>query len=210
MTDGKPELDASDKPDAVLEKPDAEDAANDLEHDKFLWDVIKRLDFYIGTTNTKAAFLIPFNVFVITSVILKYKDWPEFLGPGHSILLLLGQATLVLIALASIFSLIPTFLTVNPFMKGGGAGATVYRSLLFYAHIAKMKESEYAAAVRSLGRSRAVTDMAYQAHVLSVGVTGKFWLLRVATGAVVIELCGLALLIFFKCIQLLQFALKLS
>lgn len=164
-----------------------------FERDKFLWDVIKRIDFYIGTTNTKAAFLIPFNTFIFATIVLQYKQWPDFLGPNHLLLQTIGQGLLALIALACLFSLIPTFLTINPFMKGD-----TDKSLLFYRDIATMTVNDYNIKIQTLERATAVSDMAKQAYALSQGVTHKFWLLRVATVAVLAELIGLASLLVFK------------
>lgn len=168
-----------------------------FERDKFLWEIIKRIDFYIGTTNTKAAFLITFNTFMLATIVLKYKDWHGFLGDNHHVLEVIGQELLVLISLACIFSLIPTFWTVNPFMRGGGKS-----SLLFYAHIQTMTALDYATKMQALERVTAIDDLANQAHILSIGVTKKFWLLRVATVCVLIQLVALALLMILKSIAI--------
>lgn len=190
--------DFEDKPE-VLDKPTPDEKA--FEGDKFLWEVIKRIDFYIGTTNTKAALLIPFNTFILATIVLQYSQWPVFLGPNHNTLQTAGQGLLVLTGLACIFSLVPTFLTISPFMSGA-----TERSVLFYRNIAALTGPAYAEKMQALDRKTAIADMANQAHTLSKGVLHKFWLLRVATVAVLVELAGLAILLIFKIIAILQAA----
>jgi len=166
-----------------------------LDRRDFLWKVIGRYDFYIGSINAKAAFLIAFNVFVITGIVLKWSDILQLCGPKYPFADLVASILLAVAALASLASLFFTFHAVNPFLKSP-KDPRVYHSAVFFGHVAEHDDPEkYLSHVMDLDEEKAVKDLAYQAHVLAMGTVGKFGWIKWAIVAILIEIPVFALLV---------------
>jgi len=166
-----------------------------LDRRDFLWKVIGRYDYYIGSVNSKAAFLIAFNVFVITGIVLKWSDILQLCGTKFPFATLVTSILLAVTALASLASLFLTFQAVNPFLKSP-KDPRVYHSAVFFGHVAEHDDPEkYLSHVKELDEEKAVKDLAYQAHVLAKGTVGKFGWIKWAMGAILIEIPIFALLV---------------
>jgi hypothetical protein len=155
-----------------------------LDRRDFLWRIIGRYDFYINTTNGKAAFLIAFNVFVVSGVVLKWSDLFQLYGGGFPFANLATAILLAMMVLASLASLFCTFMAVNPFLKSPKEPEN-YHSAIFFGHVAQYDEPEkYLRRVKDLDEEKAVKDLAYQAHVLAKATIAKFGWIKRAVGVI--------------------------
>lgn len=147
----------------------------------FLWKIIARFDFYIGSTNTKAAFILAFCT-VALGVVTANPE--KLLGPFVSFPLL--QQFIA----ASIFTLIGTLLfslwftlkVVNPFLSSPSEPGG-YHSKVFFGDVGRFPSAEkYWASFSSLSAESIEEDLAKQAHVLALGTASKFKNLKRAIG----------------------------
>lgn len=147
------------------------DLEKTIEKDKFLWETIKRLDFYINTTNTKTTIILAFNTFIITGVALKFNDILNSIQNKN--LHTFGAILLGLICLVSLLSCIFAFQIINPFLKSNG-NTNGYKSKIFFGDIASNTLQSYIDSISGMNQKNIVEDLATQVHVISVGRTKKF------------------------------------
>lgn len=168
----------------------------------FLWDTIKRLDFYINTTNTKATIIIAFNTFTTGSVILKYKDI-LCLFSNNSDKLKTGSALLLsLSCISSLISLYFIFKVVTPFLDSH-KNEKNYLSKLFFIDIAKNSTAQdYLNELKKSNKDSIVEDLATQAFSLAKGTETKFNNIKNSVLAIFFELGFLALVFILKIIDL--------
>lgn len=159
------------------------------------WKVIGRYDFYFGSVNTKATMLVAFNTFVAGGIVLKWEDISKAFG-GHRIEFFLAGLGLFVAVAASLVSLGFTFWAVSPFL-GSPSRPNDFHSLLFFGDVAKFDTPEkYLENVNELDEESLCKDLAYQAHALAGGLTGKFVYLNKAIWWIIfVQLPALAALV---------------
>jgi hypothetical protein len=162
--------------------PENEEGSNTKNTD-FLWKVLGRYDFYIGSTNAKAALLIAYNTFLISGIILKWKDiLPCF--TSHPKFAMASAVLLFLLAIFSIISLVFTFRTINPYTKTCRQPGK-YHSKIFFSDVSQFENADsYLESVKSSSQENLFEDLAKQTYVVARGVDGKFTELKKATGAI--------------------------
>lgn len=155
------------------------------EHDKeaFLWKVIGRYDTYYSSINAKASALIAFNVFVVTSIALKWSDFANWFSQPWA--RVVAGAMLFVAVGAAFVSLIATWTIVSPFL-GSPKEPSKYHSRVFFEHVAEHGDpAVYFANIQALTADAAAEDLALQAHALAKGLKKKFAGLKVAVGAII-------------------------
>ena len=147
----------------------------------FLWRVIARFDLYIGSTNTKAAFILAFCT-VSFGVVATNPE--KLLHPFlHMDFLFWVVGCLIFTVIGSLLgALWFTLQVVNPFLKSprepGG-----YHSRMFFVDVAMFSSSEkYRDSVRKMTSEDIEEDLAKQAYALAEGTCGKFKNLKRAIG----------------------------
>ena len=101
---------------------------------------LNRFDAYINVINTKAAFLVSFNTFVLGTLLLGQKNILTGFG---SVTLSCWAVFLFILCLISItIAITLSFLAVNPFMKSGNRCES-YKTLLFFKSVSDMGIREY-------------------------------------------------------------------
>ena len=142
-----------------------------------LWKTIQRYDFYIGSTNAKAAFLITFNTALLAGVIIKWHEISrDFFGSAkpESWCFWLGGAAFLILALGSLLSTLLTFYVVSPFLKSPKS-AGLYHSTIFFGHVAEHKTpEEFIKVLEKTDLQARVEDLAKQAHIIAKGLNFKF------------------------------------
>ena len=135
---------------------------------------ISRIDTYITSVNTKAAFIVTFNTFILGAIIVNFDSiigMPK-LKPYPLLVIIL----LFVIAFSSAVSIGYVFRAVSPFLKLGNVDGQ-YSSLFFFGSIAKMPLEEYRNKVLSSNEEAIFDDMIRQNHILSTAASVKFDLL---------------------------------
>lgn len=144
----------------------------------FLWKVIQRYDTYIGTTNTKAAFLIAWNTFLLGVLSVKTPEILAYVSAlplgATTIWICLGASTLL-----SLVSLWFTFWVVKPFLKSPRK-AMEYQSVIFFGDVSSYSEDQYKTSIDALDDDSAIRELRIQVHTLAKGVKSKFDRLNVA------------------------------
>lgn len=149
----------------------------------FLWKVLGRYDFYIGSTNTKAALLIAYNTFVVSGIILKWRDISPCFA-SHPKLAITGAALLFLLAIFSLASLVFTFRTINPYTKTCRQPGK-YHSKIFFSDVAQYESADnYHDSIKMSSSEILFEDLAKQTYVVARGVDSKFAELKKAIGAI--------------------------
>lgn len=149
----------------------------------FLWKVLGRYDFYIGSTNTKAALLIAYNTFVVSGIILKWKDISPCFA-SHPKLAVATAALLFLLAIFSLASLIFTFRTINPYTKTCRQPGK-YHSKIFFSDVSQFESADsYLDSVKTSAPESLFEDLAKQTYIVARGVDLKFAELKKAIGAI--------------------------
>lgn len=174
------------------------DKGGNLNRIDFLWKTVGRYDFYIGTTNAKAAALLAYNTFVVGGIVLKFRDVLA-LFDGHSKSAAVGAVLLIAASLASIVSLWSTFVVVLPYLWSPKK-PNDYHSLIFFNHVAEYSSGEdYCKRVDGMGEAEAVKDLSYQTHALATGTRKKFNWLRLGIGSLLFaQVPAFAMLLLIK------------
>jgi hypothetical protein len=155
--------------------------------------LIGRYDFYNGSVNTKAAMYVAFHVFVAGGIVLKWKDIFEAFGTQKVALVFVVLFLLAALA-ASLVSLCHTFRSVNPFLSSPSLPKD-YHSLIFFGDVAKFTVEKYHEEVTKVTDEELRRDLAFQAHALAGGLSGKFESLKKATWWILgVQIPALALL----------------
>jgi hypothetical protein len=167
-----------------------------------LLKLIGRYDFYNGSVNAKAALLVAFNTFVAGGVVLKWKDIQDAFGSQKIAFAFVGLSLFVALV-ASLVSLWFTFKSVNPFL-GSPSIPKNYHSLIFFGDVKKFAVEQYHEEVVKVTDDELRRDLAYQAHALADGLSGKFAALKWAVRSILFaQLPALGLLAVVYVIALL-------
>ncbi len=172
--------------------------ATELRTDDLLLKIIARFDFYIGTTNAKAALVAAFNTFAIGAIVLKWGDVVALFA-GHPAAAKGAAILLAVAALASVASLAAVFMMVKPYLDSPKAPMK-YHSILFFGHVAEHgSATDYVSAVLGASEEDIVADLGAQAHALARGVRAKFRLMNAAVLALVLgELGAFAVILLMR------------
>ena len=148
-------------------------------------NTLLRIDTYINSINTKGAFIVAFNTFIIGGVLSNYS---KIVDSTNCICLV--KISIVALTSLAILSTFFVGLAVFPFLKSGNIKEG-YQSNIFFGSIAKFKEAkEYLDATQNYGEEKYVEDLKRQIHVLSQGLAKKF------------SLIGYSMYLFFACLIL--------
>lgn len=170
----------------------------DLNTSDFLWKIINRFDFYMGSTNTKATVVVAFNTFVFSAIILKWRELLPFFGE-HRTAIFVANILMIIAAMASLASLTVTYFVINPYLKSPKI-PTSYHSKLFFGHVSEfIKPEEYHECVKACNDEEWVKDLCFQAHALADGLANKFKLMKLAILIILWgQLLPLALILLIK------------
>jgi hypothetical protein len=149
----------------------------------FLWRVLGRFDFYINTTNAKAALLVAYNTFIISGILLKWKDISPCFA-SHPKLAVTSAALLFLLAILALISLIFTFRTINPYTKTIRQPGK-YHSKIFFGDVSQFESADsYFESINKSETENLIEDLSKQVYIVARGVDGKFTDMKKAIGAV--------------------------
>lgn len=142
------------------------------EEQKFLLEKnLSRFDAYINAVNTKAAFLVSFNTFVLGTLLLKH----DVILAQYSIQAFnsLGRVLFVICMLSIAWAIVNSFRATSPFLKESTT-TNEQRTLLFFNSVARLGKDAYAERIKQISESELVDDLIGQTHVLAIGAKGKF------------------------------------
>lgn len=155
------------------------------ETNEALWKIIGRFDTHISGTNSKAAFLIAFNTFIVGGIALKWQDVRSIIGDAHSQVFICIAVLLMVTSAAALASLYYTFLAIYPYLISPRR-PNEYHSNVFFGSICEhATPDKYLDSVADLRETTLRTDLAFQAYVLASGLNEKFAAIRRATQLVV-------------------------
>lgn len=158
--------------------PDDSLNVSDEDRVKFLWDALKRIDFYINSLNTKGALLMTFNAAVLGFVVSKWSSFIDAITPLHCSAPL-AQGFLGLGVFSTIISIYLTLAVVFPFLQS----ASGKNSLLFFQDINSMSPLEYKSKLDNSTSADLINELIGQIVILSKGASSKFnkisWAIKV-------------------------------
>ncbi|WP_252177178.1 Pycsar system effector family protein [Endozoicomonas sp. 4G] len=133
------------------------------------WEVLKRLDAYIGSANTKAGLILSVSTAAATITLASYTSlYEDNSNDWVSILRWLVGSMVILCMLLSIWH---SFHTIFPNTTPGST-----RSLISFVHISSYEggAEAYFNAVADENDNDRLKDLCYQSHILGVITTEKF------------------------------------
>lgn len=147
---------------------------------KFLWDVIKRYDHYINSTNTKASLILSFCAAILIGLILKTKDILVQFESG--LLTCIAPILLIVTLIFNIKAIYHSLKTVFPKTSSYTAGLSV----IFYNDVANIekKANGYYEKITNLTEEQVIKDLSFQAYELSIITTDKFEELKKSVTAI--------------------------
>ncbi len=137
---------------------------------KFLWDVIKRYDAYIGTTNYKVSLLLAFCTSMLIGIIFKTKDIAgKFDCSILSHIVYILSAIILVASLKSIYHLLKTVFPQT-------SSHPTEKSLVFFGDVAKTENKgfDYHKSILILTEEQIVKDLSFQVYELSLITSYKF------------------------------------
>lgn len=140
---------------------------------------ISRFDTYINAVNTKAAFLVTFNTFVLGTLLFGQKN---ILSGFTNVKLSCWAVIFFIVCLISITTAIWfSLMAVNPFLTSGNHDDDSYKTLLFFKSVSNMNLEEYTDRISNMNGEQLLNDLTRQTHVLANGATQKFHSIQKAT-----------------------------
>jgi len=168
----------------------------ELFKNKFLWDVIRRFDHYIATTNIKSSVILTFDGLVIGSILLKFNVITGLFAASE-LGLLLAAILLCCLGVTSSLSLLCAFRVISPFLKSGNIAGD-YHSLLFFGSVADLTKETYDKKIDELDERKALVDLKNQSSVLAKGLVLKMRDLRFGVGFVFLSVTVIIALFLLK------------
>jgi len=162
---------------------DKENTKKNLKID-LLWKTISRLDTQYSNTNVKATILSAYYVFIISSIILKYKDiLPEYCV--HPIIYWILSFVIVIITFTSLIALFFTFQVVHPYRKSYYKQNN-YSSNIFFEHICLYgNPDDFRDKIYALSEKDIETDIINQIYSLALGLSKKFQKLSIVVKIII-------------------------
>jgi len=155
-------------------------------------EVLKRYDQQITTTNFKVGLMLSFLVTVIWGLTLHVKSVPTPVGVFTCKYIVIIGSVIITITLA-LSAILNLFRAVSP----NTDNPNDLKSLIFFGDVSKYsKGNDYYEEITKANMESLTQDLAIQTHTLSVIVTEKFRLIRIATnlikfGVIPLALCSL-------------------
>lgn len=156
------------------------------EHARF---AIDRYDHYYDTVNSKGAFYIGLNTFMLGGLFAGFISLQDQMEKPPYLWTLL-----VLFAGCSILSSTLTVIAIHPFVNTSRKRGK--RSFLFFASVARYEQDNFIEAFMQQDENRRTRDTVSQMWHLSRGLTHKFRLLKLAGWLVIAQFIILIPIIF--------------
>lgn len=162
---------------------------------------IARFDFYINSTNTKASIIIAWNGIVIGTIFLKYHQvtslYDLYIWSYYT-----ANVFLVLIGVASVFSIVFVFDVIYPFLKEKDKQPknedNDTGSLFFFGSIARLSHKKYIEKEKKSSEKDVLEDVLEQSHILSKGLLGKMMKLQSSIISVKFQLFFIFIMVILK------------
>ncbi len=165
------------------------------DHAKF---IIGRYDLYLNIVNSKSAFYIGLNTFLLSGLLTGYTSiYSQLHKPQYLIVLL------VLFAVSSLFSIGLTILAINPYLKSGN-DLSKDRSFLFFGSVAHYDKGNFITAYSQQDGERMLHDTVSQTWMLSKGLVSKYKKLKLAGYLLIFQFVLLIPIIYFITINLIS------
>lgn len=158
--------------------------------------VIDRYDHYYDTVNSKGAFYISLNTFMLGGLFAGFITLKDQLDKP-----LYLWTLLILFACCSLLSSTLTVLAIHPFVNNSHKKGK--SSLIFFASVARYEKDSFIEAFLQQDENRRTRDTISQMWHLSKGLTRKFQLLKIS-GLLVIAQFIFLIPIIFSIINLIK------
>lgn len=151
------------------------DDNNKIKQD-FLFDIIKRYDHYIGTTNFKVGLMLSFLVTVILGLAIRAMTVEKL--PTSNLIITIITLTII----SALFAIIQLFRAVFPNTNT----ISETKSLIFFGDVASAKNGAngYYKKVMAATDEQITKDIATQAFVVAEIVNEKFRILKIAVNTI--------------------------
>ena len=166
-----------------------------------IFDVIKRYDNYIISTNAKASLIIAFNSLILGTALIKFSDIISFYD--SLIIKWIVGVILTLISASSLLSLFFVFNVVYPYFGSTTDEENQDNSLIYFGSVSKMGAKEYLEYLKSKTIEELSTDLAEQATILASGLIQKMRKMRQSINAIIFNLALIMLLIILRVVKFL-------
>lgn len=159
------------------------DTDDETKVQEVLWKIIGRFDFYIGSTNSKAAVIVAFNTFIMTGIVFKWADVGTLFA-GYPKIISIINLLLFFTGVVSAISLWFVINAIHPFLKSP-EHPMEYNSVIFFEHVARHTDpKDYLNQLGGMDSQSIVDDLGKQTHVLAKGLTQKFKTMKIATNII--------------------------
>lgn len=157
------------------------------------WKVIRRIDAYIRSTNTKAAVISTFNTFILGAqgtILQRISDSSNGLEAWSG----MTPWWLLISAVPAAISLLFSALAVFPYLRSEIRGHED-PSLIFFQQIAERSRDSYVKEISEATEEELIKDLSQQIHAVSSGATSKFHCLRISI--ILLAVAGFSLLFLY-------------
>lgn len=135
----------------------------------FLWDVLKRYDHYLATTNFKAGLILSFLGILVFGVV------NQLLSTANPPLCL--KVLAVWIVICSIIAICYLLKSVYPKTKSEISKC----SFISFSSVAELNKENYFDGIKSLTTDELIRDLTEQVHEVAIIVNQKFICIKTAT-----------------------------
>lgn len=149
--------------------------------------IIERFDAFFSETNTKGAFLLSFNTFLIGAFLVGYKDILELIASTDKYLIKLLIGSLLLL---SIVSMITTIIAIMPYLKSPKKNNK--KSNWFFKDVSTTEKQDFFEKINNISREEQENDLNNQVYILAKKLTMKYFLIKLA---LILNLIGIVFLV---------------
>jgi len=148
-----------------------------------LWDLLIRIDSYVNTTNYKSAVVLAFNTFILSGIIIQYKELINQVADIYS-LRIIAAIVVISIVFISLISIIFVLLVIKPFLESYPTNTK--KSLFYFNDIQKRGSSQdYIKSISKRSKKSLGVDVSEQIYSISKGLNKKYKRMIIAINLVI-------------------------
>ena len=166
-----------------------------------IFDIIKRYDSYIISTNAKASLVIAFNSLILGSILFKSNDIISlYCSSGAKIFI---GIIIICISISSLLSLGFVFKVVYPFLGEKIPDTSQHNSIVYFGSVSKLNSTEYYERFELCNDDTLLKDLTEQANILSKGLDSKMLKLRYSIRSIMAGLVCIFILLIIHILKTL-------
>ena len=164
-----------------------------------LFEIIRRYDAYILSTNTKASLILAFNTIILGGVLMQYSEIIKFFLSNE--MKLFAAFLIFVLTISSLLSIFFVFKVVYPFFGSKLDDKNQGDSLIYFGSVSLLSSQEYQDKISRVSDENILIDLSSQANILASGLKQKMITMRHSINTITFSLFIILVLVLFRMLQ---------